>query len=70
MSQRQLNALPMTRSKIFEKLMSAWPRALQNAMNAGRRPSPNRKVSIPAFRNAGLARNPSGRMSVVYFPDN
>lgn len=76
--ERKLNALPMTRSKIVEKMMNAWPHAVQRAMNTQPRrrreaqtqprvrQSP-RRVVLPAFRNASLARTPSGKPVVVYF---
>jgi hypothetical protein len=79
--QRQLNALPLTRSKIVEKMINAWPHAVQRAMNMPRRPrrqaeiqprvnrSPAR-ASLPPFRNAALARGPNGKPVVVYFPNN
>lgn len=67
------NALPMLRSKIVEKLMSAWPYAVQRAMNR-RRQQPGgqspRRVTLPPFRNVSLARTASGKQAIFYFPNN
>ena len=72
------HTLPMRTSKIFEKLLEAWPLAVQRAgrvrtpaRSAARQASPKRySATVSPFRNAKLAVGPNGKPIVVYFPNN
>ena len=71
-------ALPYTTSKIVEKMINAWPHAVQRAgrartpaRSAARQASPKRySATVSPFRNAKLAVGPNGKPIVVYFPNN
>ena len=74
----QHNALPRTRSKIVEKLINAFPHALQRYMNRRRRPTRTANsrtvakysATIPRSRNVFMAKGPNGKPVVVYFANN
>jgi hypothetical protein len=75
------HTLPMRTSKIFEKLLEAWPHAVQRAArrapartparSSPRRASPVKyTTSLPPVRNVKFAIGPNGKPVIVYFPNN